>query len=380
MKVSLELQPCLKPKSGIGIYAYEISESLQKIKGLELKGDIFNFINKSDVSGYIEGLNFDKDVCKFFSYGLYRRVWNYIPIKYNNLFKENADIYHFFDYIVPPRIQGKVITTVHDMTYELYPGTMQQKTFNRIKSGIEYSVNRADKIVTISESTKKDIIKILNVPSSKIDIVPPGVNFSIFNYNYSEEQINRVKNKYNLPNKYILYMGTLEPRKNIESIVEAFNLFKKESDFSSKNIKLVIAGKKGWMYDSVFFKVKKLSLENEVLFTDYVDEKDKPIIYKLASLFVFPSLYEGFGIPILEAMAASVPVITSNVSSLPEVAGNAAILVSPKDVVAIAEGMNKILTDINIKKELINKGNLQSKRFSWDDSAKKLYEIYNFLK
>lgn len=379
MKVSLELQPCLKEKSGIGIYTYEISKALQKIDGLYIKGDVFNLFGKNDVSRNIIDLKFNIDTCKFFSYGIYRRIWNYVPIKYNWLFKKKSDIYHFFDYIVPPRIEGKVITTIHDMTYHLYPHTMQPKTLKRIRNGIKYSANRADKVITISESTKKGIIEVLGVPFDKIEIVPPGVDYNAFNKVYSKVQINRVKSKYNLPEQYILYMGTLEPRKNIESIIEAFSLFKKESTIHTKDIKLVIAGKKGWLYNSIFSIVQQLNLENEIIFTDYIDEEDKPILYKLSLLFVFPSIYEGFGIPVLEAMAASVPVITSNVSSLPEVAGNAALLVSPMDIVSIAKGIDKILIDETFRNELISRGNEQAKKFSWDNSAKKIYEIYKAL-
>lgn len=380
MNISLELQPCLKTKAGIGIYAYEITKALQRNGELNIKGDIFNYNNRNVISKDIENLNLSMNICRLLSYGAYRRVWNYVPIKYNKLFREKSDIYHFFDYIVPPRIEGKVITTIHDMTYNLYPHTMQRKTLNRIIKDIDYSVNRADKVITISENTKRDIINILNISSDKIELAPPGVDYSTFSRNYHDVRIQSVKVKYKLPKRYILYMGTLEPRKNIESIIEAFNLFRKESDFDSKDIKLVIAGKKGWLYNNIFSTVRELSLEKEIIFTDYVDEIDKPIIYKLALLFMFPSLYEGFGIPVLEAMASSVPVITSNTSSLPEVAGNAAILVKPKDIISMASSIHSLLTDEDLRNNLIYRGNIQAKRFSWYNSADKIYEIYKSLK
>lgn len=379
MKISLELQPCLKTKSGIGIYTHEISKALQDINGLSIKGDIFNFINKIDISKHIEGLYFNIDTCRVLSYGIYRRIWNYVPVKYNHLFKDNADIYHFFDYIVPPRIDGRIITTVHDLTYKLYPNIMKQRTINRIKNDIEYSVNRADKIITVSKYVMDDIIKLLNINPDKIEIVPPGVNLNTFNRNYDKHLIDRIRKKYRLPMKYILFMGTLEPRKNIESIIEAFYLLRKESEIYSKDIKLVIAGKRGWMYNSIFIKVKELALENEVIFTDYVDEEDKPVIYKLAELFIFPSIYEGFGIPVLEAMASSIPVITSNVASLPEVVGDSAILIPPKDIAGMAEAMNRILKNIDLKNNLIAYGNEQIKKYSWIRSAEKLYEVYKSI-
>lgn len=376
MKVSLELQPCLKNRSGIGIYTYEISKNLQRFHDVDLCGDIFNFINRNDIDKDLEGLTFNNKVFTPFPYGVYRRVWHYIPIKYNWLFNDKSDIYHFFNFIVPPRIKGKVITTIHDMTYKLYPETMAKNNLKRIENDIEYSVNRADKIITVSESSKKDILKFLDVDESKIEVVYNGVEYDKFNKSYVEEEKSKVRQKYNLPRKYILYMGTLEPRKNIESIIEAFGLYKTKNNLVSKDIKLVIAGKKGWLFESIFNLVSKLSLKDEVVFTDYVDENDKPLIYKMADLFLFPSLYEGFGIPVLEAMASSVPVITSNVSSLPEVAGDAAILVEPKDTEAIAKYINEITNNEELKKDLVKRGHAQAKKFTWEASAEKTYNIY----
>lgn len=374
MRLGLELQSCLKNKSGIGIYTYELSKRLQQYKDIEFNGHIFNFINRNDISKDLDGIDMEKNICSLFPYGVYRRIWHYIPIKYNWLFRDNADIYHFFNFIVPPRIKGKVITTIHDMTYELYPETMDKRNLKRIKNDIQYSVDRSDKIITVSESSKNDIIKFLNVDESKIEIVYNGVDYEKFNKYYTEDIKLIVRNKYNLPQNYILYMGTLEPRKNIDSIIEAFALIKKQKDFD--NIKLVIAGKKGWLFEDIFNLVDKLNLKDHVIFTDYVDETDKPIIYNMAKLFVFPSLYEGFGIPVLEAMASSVPVIASNVSSLPEVAGNAAILVNPKDIEGIAKNIIKILSDDDLKNELVRKGHIQAQKFTWEASAEKLYNIY----
>ncbi|MBA8932540.1 glycosyltransferase family 4 protein [Clostridium beijerinckii] len=379
MKISLELQPCLKNKSGIGIYTYELSKRLQEYNYITLYGDIFNFINRNNIEKDIDGLNFNKNIFSLFPYGVYRRMWNYVPIRYNWLFNDQSDIYHFFNFIVPPRIEGKVITTIHDMTYELYPETMDKKNLKRIKSDIHYSVNRADKIITVSESSKNDIMKFLSVDEAKIEIVYNGVEYDKFNKSYSEDEKSKIRVKYTLPKNYILYMGTLEPRKNIESIIEAFSLFKKENTVSNQNTKLVIAGKKGWLFENIFNLVNKLSLKDDVIFTDYIDENDKSIIYNMASLFVFPSLYEGFGIPVLEAMASSVPVITSNVSSLPEVAGDAAILVEPKDIKSIAKYMSKVLADKKLRNNLIREGHEQAKKFTWESSAKKLVNIYRDL-
>ena len=379
MKICLELQPYLKTKSGIGVYAYEISKHLEQINKSSIELQVFNFRGKNDVNIALSGLEANKDECRVMSYSIYRRIWHYLPISYNEFFKYQGDIYQFFDYIVPPKVKGKVVTTVHDMTYELYPETMQKTTLERIKKDIHYSVERADKVITISESTKRDMMSILKIPEQKIEIISPGVDFEKFNRYYNPLQIQCVRERYQLPNNYILYIGTLEPRKNIESIIEAFALMKKEADSKVQEVRLVLAGKKGWLYESIFNKVKQLGIENEVVFTDFIQEEHKPIIYQLAKAFVFPSIYEGFGIPVLEAMAASVPVITSNVSSLPEVAGDAAFLVAPKDKEKIAESMYTLITDEDSREQLRLRGLKQAQKFSWRASAEKLYHIYEEL-
>ncbi|ENZ30832.1 hypothetical protein HMPREF1084_03405 [Clostridium butyricum 60E.3] len=376
MKINLELQPCLKNKSGIGIYTYELTKLLQINKDIELSGEIFNFFNRNDISKDIEGLTIPIKLCTLFPYGVYRRIWNKIPINYNRLFQSDADIYHFFNFIVPPRINGKIITTIHDMTYILYPETMDKRNLKRITDDIDYSVNRSDKIITVSESSKRDIIRYLNVPEEKIEVVYNGVEYDRFAKSNNNQDKLKVMQKYNLPQNYILYMGTLEPRKNIESIVRSYSVLKKNYN---NEIKLVIAGKKGWLFENIFNLVESLKLQDDVVFTDYVDEVDKAAIYQMANLFVFPSIYEGFGIPVLEAMASSVPVITSNVSSLPEVAGDAAILVEPKDVNSIAKNMHKILSNNDLRDKLICKGHIQAKKFTWEASAEKLYKIYKSM-
>ncbi|MHC1749551.1 MAG: glycosyltransferase family 4 protein [Cellulosilyticaceae bacterium] len=376
MKVGIELQPCLKNRSGIGVYTYELTKRLQTYDDIDIQGNIFNFLNRNDNSKDLAGLNFSMETCRLFPYGVYSRIWNQIPIHYQVLFNQKVDVYHFFNFIVPPGVKGKVIATIHDLTFERYPETMDQKNLTRLKKNVNYSIERADKIVTISESSKQDIIKYLKVDGSKIEIIYPGVDKVVFGQEYAQRQINYVKDKYHLPDKYILYMGTIEPRKNIGAIIEAFAQLKKDNDDRIKNIKLVLAGKKGWLYESIFDKVRTLNLENDVVFTDYVEDQDKAIIYQLAKIFIFPSLYEGFGIPALEAMAAGVPVITSNSSSLPEVVGTAGILVEPKDFKGIAEAMCNILNDESLAKEMIAKGYEQVKKFSWDESARKLYELY----
>lgn len=377
MKIALELQPCLKNKSGVGVYTYELSRRLQRYQDLELIGNIFNFMGRNNLTTDLQGLELKQSYCKIFPYGVYRRVWHSIPISYNMLFKEDVDITHFFNFIIPPKIKGKVVNTIHDLTFKFYPETMDERNLRRIQQDIDYSIERSDIITTVSECSKGDIVKELSVSEENVKVIYPGVDSKRYSRVYSREEKEQVKKKYNLPDCYVLYMGTLEPRKNILGLVEAFGRLKKEEGL--EDIKLVLAGKKGWLYEGIFKKIKELNLEDEVIFTDYVDEVDKALIYQLAECFVFPSLYEGFGIPILEAMAASIPVVTSNVSSLPEVAGDAALLTSPNDTIKMAECIFNILTDETLSQSLINKGLGQVKKYTWDESVEKLYNLYKLL-
>lgn len=375
MQISLELQPILKSKSGIGWYTFNIIKQLNN-REYNLIGEGFNFLSRNDVENELRDINIETVFCKLIPYGIYKRIWNYIPIKYNTLFKSKSDIYHFFNFIVPPKIDGKVIVTVYDMVYKKIPETMTKANYKRLNKNLKRSVDRADIIITISENSKQEIIEYLNVPESKIRIVPPGVDLNVYNKDYAVDEMEMIKEKYKLPDRYFLYLGTLEPRKNIEAIVEAFALYKKQNN---DNIKLVLAGKKGWMYESIFEKIKNNNIENEVVFTDYVDENDKVLIYKMSEVFLFPSLYEGFGMPVLEAMACGVPVITSNTSSLPEVSGDACILVEPKDVNSMVAAMKSIVLDEEYKNSLIKKGLEQSKKFTWEKSSQKLVKIYKEL-
>jgi glycosyltransferase involved in cell wall biosynthesis len=183
--------------------------------------------------------------------------------------------------------------------------------------------------------------------------------------------LNSIKQKYHLPDRFILFVGTLEPRKNIIRLLEAYARIKDKLPH-----KLVIAGTKGWLYQPIFEAVKRLSLRNNVIFLGYVDDGNLPALYNLADLFVYPSIYEGFGLPVLEAMACGIPVITSNVSSLPEVAGDAAVLVDPYNVKELAGAMKHVLTNASLRKQVINKGFQQAKNFSWKKCARETLKVY----
>jgi glycosyltransferase involved in cell wall biosynthesis len=202
-------------------------------------------------------------------------------------------------------------------------------------------------------------------------VVYPGYDQTIFQPVRDEGVIEAVKARYGIAGDYALFVGTLQPRKNLIRLIEAFSNFR----FPISDFRLVIAGKKGWLYQEIFRWVEELGLEKKVVFTGYVPEGDLPVLLSGARLFVFPSLYEGFGLPVLEAMACGTPVVCSNASSLPEVAGDAAVLVDPQDVEGLAAAMERVLGDEELRAELIVRGFEQARKFSWERCARETLDV-----
>jgi len=234
------------------------------------------------------------------------------------------------------------------------------------------AARNADAIVTVSESSKQDIIRLLNVTASKINVIYPGLDRRFQPAQIKESETERLRKKYGLPERFVLFVGQIQPRKNIGRLLEAFSLVRRKH----QSLKLVIVGKQGWMYQQVFATIENLGLKQAVVFTGYADDRDLPGIYRLAEVFAFPSLYEGFGFPILEAMGCGVPVITSDSSSLGEIAHGAAMLVDPKNVKEIEYTLDRCLSDPNLQKKLREQGLRRAARFTWTHCAEQTLSVY----
>ena len=366
-KISLEIQWAVGPKTGVGWYIFNIVKGLVQNNKNDYTAEFINFMNRHNVK---EQINYDIKIKqnKFIPYKVYNILTQKLKISHNFLMSTKSDIYHFFNFTIPKNIKGKVIITIYDTVFFSAPETMgDMKAISEYK----YAAERSDLIITISESAKSDIIKHFNVDEKKIQIVTPGIDLQKYSYNYTDIELENIRKKYDLPKSYILYLGTIEPRKNIERIVKAFKNYKKEVN---DDLKLVIVGKKGWKYDDIMKLIE--SMRTDIIITGYIDEEDKIPIYKLAQIFVFPSLYEGFGMPVLEAMASGTPVVTSNISSMPEVAGDAGILVNPFNENEIFEAYKQILSNKKLQKEMIEKGLEQAKNFQWKKSVEVLEKVY----
>ena len=270
------------------------------------------------------------------------------------------------------------ILTIHSLYTYLYPATVPVSW--RLKMLVAkrfYPYHDIDKIITVSKTLKNEIMSVLNIPEEKIKVIYHGVDKNLFKRMEIDDNLTKeIREKYKLDTNFILSVTTLQPIKNIPVLLKAFYIFKKKYGL---NQKLVIVGGKGWKYSEIYDLVRNLNIEKEVIFTGHVLNKELPIIYNLADLFVFPSLYEGFGIPLLEAMACGCPVITSNISSMPEVVGDAGMLVNPYDVNKLADAMAKILLNDDVRNDFINNGLERVCKFSWKNAAKETLEVYKHI-
>jgi glycosyltransferase involved in cell wall biosynthesis len=311
---------------------------------------------------------------------LSRRLWTFIwhrlrvPLPVD-LFTGPVDVFHGPDYVLPPLRRGKKVVTIHDLSFLRYPEGAEPRLAAYLSRSVPRSVREADLVLGDSENTRQDIIELLGVCPERVEVVYPGVG-GAFRVIEDRQALEAVARAYRIHFPFMLSVGTLEPRKNLGTLLDAYALLRSGDGLDHK---LVIAGGKGWLYDGVFSRVEELALENDVLFLDYVREEHLPALYNLSDVLVFPSLYEGFGLPPLEAMACGTPVIVSDSSSLPEVVGEAGLMVPARDSAALAATMTKVLADSELRAGLVRKGLLRSAQFTWEAAGEKLLSIYERL-
>ena len=366
MKVALEIQPCCGRRSGIGLYTYELAKRLKSGEGLEFCGNLFNFLGRNDNREALAGIRMPIRESRLMPYGLYRRIWDRLPVPYGSLFGE-ADVSIFFNYIVPPRVNGQAVTAVHDLTYLRYPETMEARNLERIVGGIRYSVERSSRIVTISEFSRREIAEELGVPWEKIAVVSPAPSLAA-----EAAEFASCRGKWGIGQPYVLFVGTIEPRKNIARLLRAFDLLKGRYGIPHQ---LVLAGGPGVGDGEIRAAARSIRPRGSVVFTGYVSGAEKKALYQNASVFVFPSLYEGFGMPPLEAMACGCPVVCAAAASLPEVVGEAAEQVDPLEVESIAAGIWRVLSDRAYAQGLARAGTIQAKKYTWETSAERLASL-----
>ncbi len=342
-----------------------------------------NLINKLDNKKFIlfgidKYKNFKCLDTKIKSDSIFRLIYeNFGLIKL--IKKEEIGLFHGLKGSIPLRGKFKKIITILDVSPKIYPNYFNFKDMIYWKFILPLSLRRCDMIISISENTGEDITKYFNISRNKIRSIPLGFDQDLFYVKNKKDSIKKIKtfmikNKLDIRNnKIVLNINTIQPRKNISNLIRAFNvLAKKHHEYV-----LIIIGKKGWKYQEIVKTFQESNFKDRIYLLDFVPDKLLPEFYNSAELFVYPSLYEGFGLPPLEAMACGCPVITSNTSSLPEVVGDAGIMIDPNNVEELEKQIKRVLTNEKLRKEMIKKGLEQSKKFSWEKCAKETLKVYN---
>lgn len=361
MKIGIITDAIDDSAAGIGVYVKNLVLELSKID----KKNTYVLIHykKNNFYNFIKNKNFKEEIISLKKENLFYRFirkFFILPIKIQKL---KLDVLHettqvgswFF------LSRFKKVITVHDLVPLILPKTQPFFSYITHKFLVNFLLKKYDHIISVSKNTKKDLTKILKIPQDKIKVV------------YEDANILSTKKYMNKkPKNFFLFVGTLEPRKNIVRLLKAFSKFNKKKT----HFKLIIIGKKGWKYEDIFKTYKNLKLKGKVIILNKVSDKELNNYFCNAFAFIFPSLYEGFGLPVLEAMKLGCPVIASKTSSIPEITENSALLIDPYSVESICYAMLKITNELNTRKILIKKGREQAKKFSWKKCAKQTLQVY----
>lgn len=317
----------------------------------------------------VPGPNFRTVVETAAAYSLSEQVR--IPIA---LRREHADLFHAPHYVLPPLIHCRSVVTIHDCIHLMFPEYLPGRlAYGYARAQLWTAAHRSDRVLTVSETSKLDILRRFRIPADKVTVVYNAIDERLATPP-SAEDVERVRARYQLKDPFALYVGNIKPHKNLERLIDAFHELRQESRFDG--LKLVIIGDEISKYQGLRRAVHRHKLHKHVRFFGFVPFETLSVLYRLASVFVFPSLYEGFGLPPLEAMSVGTPVVTSNVSSLPEVVGDAAILVDPYSTASIADGMRRALVDEDLRLWLRERGPARAHEFSWAEAAAKVREVY----
>jgi glycosyltransferase involved in cell wall biosynthesis len=290
------------------------------------------------------------------------------------LLREHIDLFHAPHYVLPPLIHCRSVVTIHDCIHLMFPQYLPGRlAYAYAKAQLWTAAHRSDRVLTVSETSKLDILRRFRVPADKVTVVYNAIDERLARPP-AEEDFERVRDRYQLKDPFALYVGNIKPHKNLERLIEAFHELRQESAFEA--LKLIIIGDEITKYQGLRRAVHRHKLHKHVRFFGFVPLETLSVLYRLASVFVFPSLYEGFGLPPLEAMSFGTPVVTSNVSSLPEVVGDAALLVDPYDSSSIADGMRRVLTDENLRAFLRERGMARAREYSWEQSVRRIRDVY----
>jgi glycosyltransferase involved in cell wall biosynthesis len=375
MRIGIDVSRCIQSATGVGYYAKKLAQALA---GIDSENDYLLYTSFCDYTplgpepaDLPSGGNFriGRSGSAAFITGDRRKSGGCIK---DRVFGE-VDIVHSTAYAMPDVDKLKTIVTMHDLSIYLYPHFHMDANYAFVNRNIQRAARHADCIIADSENTKKDIMRFLHVPEEKIEVIYLAASEG-FSKRGDGDDMGRIRNSFGITGPYILAVGSVEPRKNLLRSLAAFKALTMTD--GGRDYQFVLAGGHGWKNADFFDALRKLDIPDKIVITGYVSEDDLQTLYQGAVAFVYPSLYEGFGLPALEAMASGVPVITSNSSSLPEVAGDAALLVNPLEVFEIFEAMEALVESPQLRRELSVKGLEQSRKYSWQKTAQKTLEVY----
>lgn len=376
MKIAIDALSAKSPYHGMGIYVSNLLRYIihkEVLHNYVLYCKSTNFLDQEIINNYrlvIKKIPLPRSV---------RVIWE-LSLLASSLKQEKVDIFWGPCNFLPPTKVCKYIVTLHDLSPYTFAKSYPLVRRLYYQYLILNAIRQGDYIITVSQSTKQDLMKLFSVPEKKIKVIYNGVD-KIFQPINSVDRLNQIKEKYRLPEKFIFTVGVMEPKKNTEGLIRAYAELKRNRQVYAnlQDYKLVIGGsrKYGWKNSRIFRLIQSLNLWDNILFTDFIKYEDLPVIYNLAKLFVFPSFYEGFGLPVIEAMACGTPVITSNISSLPEIAGDAAVLVNPYDTAEIANKIQDILNDVSKRRKMIDQGLINAKRFSWEFASEQILKLFD---
>ena len=375
MRIGINARYLQNTKSGIAQYLYYL---VLNLKVVDKNNEYVLFLgSKKPVSNDILKFGFLNDVSKLPTTNQILKIaWQhfYLPRRIKKL---RIDVFHEPTFVAPLFKQCLTVITVHDVAYKLLPDCFTFRNRLYIEQLMQRSIDTSDMVIAISENTKKDIMMNYKIKEEKIRVVYGAADAAFHPIIESrEERLAQMKAKYGIQGNFILTASLISPRKNMVNLIKAFRRLKQKNKIDHQ---LVIVGKKGWLYKEVFEAAASSGYEKDIIFCDFVPRDDLVMLYNTADVFAYPSLYEGFGLPLLEAMACNCPVVASNLSSIPEVCSDAALLVNPHDPAGIADAIFKILADALLRKSLVEKGRKRVEIFSWKRTAEETMKIYNSL-
>ena len=369
MKIGIEAaRPNRPQKTGTEWYGYHIIEELKKIAD---PGDQFILYTNNPLHSGLEKMPNESWKEQIIKWPL-PRFWTQGGLSMEML-KNPPDILYIPAHAMPIIHPKRTIVTLHDVGFERFPELYSKPDLIYHRWSAKFVIKNAHKILTVSEFSKQELIELYNAPADKIFVTHLGFDNKHYRVIKNKEKINKILEKYNIKTPYIFYIGRLERKKNVHLLVEAFGQFKNK--FKDDNHSLVLVGRPGFEYDRIHELIKKYNLEKWIVEPGWVEEEDIPCLYNGAEIFAFPSAYEGFGIPLLEAMATETPILASRGGSIPEVAGDAAQYFETHDLESLTDNLEKIIKDKNLQKDLIEKGSERVKNFSWESAARKTLNI-----